>query len=190
MAKAKAKPTASRNSSPSKKAKPTRKTAAKKPIAQPLVSTGFWLMKSEPESYSIDALAQDGKTLWTGVRNYQARNFMMHSMNPGDKFLFYHSNAEPPGVFGIGKVVRPNCPDPSATDPKDEHRDPKATREMPIWFCAEVEFVSKFNNPVTLPQIRAEKSLAKMALLAPGQRLSVQPVRAEDFQKILELAKL
>ena len=145
-------------------------------------------MKSEPESYSIDAFKKDGKTLWTGVRNYQARNFMMDGMQAGDRFLFYHSSAEPTGVVGLGKIRRANVPDPSALDPKSHHHDPKSSPDHPIWFCAEVEFVEKLKRTVTLQEIRDKKELAKMALLRPGQRLSIQPVTEKEFDCILAMS--
>jgi predicted RNA-binding protein with PUA-like domain len=162
---------------------------AKKSPAPPPASTGFWLMKSEPESYSIDQFKLDGKTLWTGVRNYQARNFMMVSMKPGDKFLFYHSNAEITGVVGVGRIKRTGVADPTAQDPKSEYFDPKAQPDHPIWFCAEVEFVEKLKRTVTLAEIRTKKELAEMALLRPGQRLSIQPVTSKEFAAIVAMGK-
>jgi predicted RNA-binding protein with PUA-like domain len=179
------------------KTKATAQSKAKAPAKPPLkpkegppvfVSTGYWLLKSEPDCYSIDAFARERKTLWTGIRNYQARNFMMNSMKPGDKFLFYHSSAEPPAVAGVGEIVRAHLPDPTALDPKDDHFDAKASSEMPIWYCAEVAFKQKFQHAIPLATIRAQKPLAKMALLAPGQRLSVQPVKEAEFRLILSLA--
>lgn len=172
-----------------KKKKSTPKTRAnsKKPAPPPFVSTGFWLMKSEPESYSIDDFARDGQTLWTGVRNYQARNFMMTSMKPGDRVLFYHSSAEPPAVVGTGEVLRPNLPDLTALDAASKYFDAKSSTDHPIWFCAEVAFRSRLQTPVTIQDIRAIKPLAKMALLAPGQRLSIQPVSEAEFNLILSM---
>jgi predicted RNA-binding protein with PUA-like domain len=150
-------------------------------------STGFWLLKSEPDCYSIEDFKNDRQTLWTGVRNYQARNFMMHSMKKGDQFLFYHSNADITGVVGVGEILQPNIADPSALDPKSDHHDPKASHDHPIWFCAEVGYVANLKKPVALSKMRAEKPLAKMALLAPGQRLSVQPVTKAEFEWIVKL---
>lgn len=164
------------------------KTARKTNVAAPAQSTGFWLMKSEPESYSIDDFARDKKTLWTGVRNYQARNFMMNSMRVGDSFLFYQSNAEPSGAIGIGKISRVSVADPRAVDPKSDCYDPKASAELPIWFCAEVTFVEKFERVVALEEIRARRELATMALLRPGQRLSVMPIEKVEFEIIRKMA--
>jgi predicted RNA-binding protein with PUA-like domain len=113
---------------------------------------------------------------------------MMHSMQPGDRFLFYHSNADPAAVVGCGDVVRAHVPDPSALNAKDSHFDPKASPELPIWYCAEVAFKQKFSRAITLQMIRADKSLAKMSLLSPGQRLSVLPVTKAEFQHILAMA--
>jgi predicted RNA-binding protein with PUA-like domain len=158
------------------------------PAAAP-ASTGFWILKSEPESYSIDQFAKDKKTLWTGVRNYQARNFMRDSMKPGDRFFFYHSNAEPSAIVGIGEVVRPNRPDPTALDSKSDYYDPKASNDHPIWFCAEVKFVSKLKRAIALDELKGHKALAGLSLLAKGQRLSVLPVKKAEFEFILGLSK-
>lgn len=174
-----------------KKRKATKSDLTKKPKATPLpvVSTGFWLFKSEPESYSIRQFAKDEKTLWTGVRNYQARNFMMTSMQPGDEFLFYHSNAEPPSVVGVGRIVRVNLPDPSALDAKSEYHDAKASLDHPIWFCAEVAYKETFSRPISLEELRSVPALKDMALLRPGQRLSIQPVTSLEFTTISQLAR-
>lgn len=154
-----------------------------------MVSTGYWLLKSEPDSYSIDQFAKDGKTLWTGVRNYLARNFMMEAMKPGDKFLFYHSNAEPSGVAGLGEIVRPNQADPTALDSKSDYYDPKASKDHPIWFCCEVKFGSKLPKLISLAELKSVKSLEKMQLLQKGSRLSVLPVLKSEYQTILKLAE-
>jgi predicted RNA-binding protein with PUA-like domain len=166
---------------------PKNKPAAKTKAPAPFKSTGYWLMKSEPEAYSIDQFARDKKTLWTGVRNYQARNFMMTSMQPGDRVLFYHSNADPTGVAGIGEISRIALPDPSAQDSKSEYFEPKASPDHPIWFCAEVTFKAKLKKVVTLAEIRSEPSLAGMPLLQKGQRLSIQPVSRKEYERILQM---
>ncbi len=152
------------------------------------MATQYWLMKSEPESYSIEQMKRDKKTLWTGIRNYQARNFMMQTMKLGDQILFYHSNAEPPGIVGVVEVSGPAIADPSAQDPKSEYHDPKASSDKPIWYCVEVEFAQAFKRLVSLNEIRMEKKLAKMPLLQKGQRLSIQPVTEAEFQVILKMA--
>ena len=148
----------------------------------------YWLMKSEPETYSIDDFARDKKTLWTGVRNYQARNFMMTAMKPGDLFFFYHSNAEPSAIVGVGKILKPNQADPTALDSKSDVFDPKASADRPIWFCAEVGFQQKFKAPLPLALLKEQKVLAKMALLQKGSRLSVQPVSKAEYEAIMDLA--
>lgn len=144
----------------------------------------YWLMKSEPEVYSIDNLAKDKTTLWEGVRNYQARNFMINDMQIGDQVLFYHSNATPSGISGIAMVSGLAQPDPSAFDKKSEYYEPKATQEKPIWFCVQIKFVKKFNNFVSLDSLRKEQKLQSMLVLKKGQRLSIQPVTKEEFTLI------
>jgi predicted RNA-binding protein with PUA-like domain len=144
-------------------------------------------MKSEPDVYSIDDLKRDGQTPWTGVRNYQARNFMRDEMRVGDLVLFYHSNAEPPGVAGIGRVACPAYPDFTARDPKSEYYDPKATEANPIWMMVEVAFVEKFARVVSLDALRREPALGGMLVLKKGQRLSVQPVDAAHFRAVIAL---
>ncbi len=173
----------------------------------------YWLLKSEPEVYSIDNLKRDGTTLWTGVRNYQARNSMMGSagiamliaealkakkktaanngptMEPGDFFLFYHSNAEPAGCVGVGRIERVGAPDPEQFNKKLEVYEPKATKDKPMWFCAEVSFQERFPRVVSLEQIRSDKALQKMVLLQKGSRLSVQPVAADEFERVVSLGR-
>ncbi len=149
----------------------------------------YWLMKSEPDSYSIEQFAKDKNTLWTGVRNYQARNFMMDAMKPGDLFFFYHSNAEPSGIVGLGKITKVGVVDPTALDRNSDYFDPKASTEKPIWYCAEVQFVKKFKSILSLQDLKAQKNLSELLLLQKGQRLSVQPVSATHFQIIEKLAQ-
>lgn len=147
----------------------------------------YWLMKSEPEVFSIDSLAAKKEALWDGVRNYQARNFMMNDMQPGDPVLFYHSSSEPPGVAGIAEVGSAAEPDPTQFDRKSEYYDPKATRASPIWYCVKLRFKRKFRKFVTLAQMRAEPKLKNMALLKKGQRLSIQPVGQEELAAIVKM---
>ncbi len=147
----------------------------------------MWLMKSEPETYSIAQLKKDGATLWTGVRNYQARNFMTNEMQVGDLVLFYHSNAEPPGVAGLAQVSKAAQPDPSQFDKKSDVFDPKATKEKPTWFCVEVKFVSQFKHFVSLESLKSEKSLTDMQVLKKGQRLSIQPVTEKEFETVKKM---
>lgn len=145
----------------------------------------YWLMKSEPETYSIDDLARDGKTHWNGVRNFKARN-NMRAMSVGDEVLFYHSNASPPGVAGIARVCRTAYPDPEQFDKKSDYFDEKADRSNPRWDMVDVEFVAKAKGLVGLPDIKAEAGLADMELLRYG-RLSVQSVTKEQFERIKKM---
>jgi predicted RNA-binding protein with PUA-like domain len=148
----------------------------------------YWLMKSEPDVYSIDQLHKDNSTWWDGVRNYQARNFMMKDMQVGDEVLFYHSNAEPPGVAGLGRISKIAAPDKSQFDRKSDYFDPKATPEKPIWFCVEVSFVKKLPHLVSLADLRSNESLKDMLVLQKGSRLSVQPVDGKHFDIVKEMA--
>jgi len=148
----------------------------------------YWLVKSEPGSYSIDHLKADRRTAWTGVRNYQARNLMRDGMQPGDLVLFYHSSVEPPGVVGLARVAGAAYPDPTALDPQSEYFDEKATHEDPRWFLVDLEFVEKYPRMVPLDEIRQTKSLAKMPLVNRS-RLSVQPVQPAEFESIQRLAR-
>jgi predicted RNA-binding protein with PUA-like domain len=147
----------------------------------------YWLIKSEPDCYSIDDLKRDKKTAWTGIRNYQSRNFMRDSMQIGDLVFFYHSGANPPAIVGVAKVASAAHPDLTAQDPKEEHFDPKATKDKPIWHCVDVAFVEKFPRGVTLPEIKQESDLRGMVLTKQGSRLSVQPVSEKEFKKIRAL---
>lgn len=145
-------------------------------------------MKSEPDVYSIDDLARDGSTPWTGVRNYQARNFMRDEMRVGDHVLFYHSNAKPPGVAGLARVVKAAYPDFTARDEKSEYYDPKASDENPIWMMVDVGFVKKFSSIVTLDELKTDPALSDLLVIRRGMRLSVQPVDFAHFERIIELA--
>lgn len=146
-------------------------------------------MKSEPDVYSIDHLAKDKTTWWENVRNYQARNFMMKDMQAGDLVLFYHSNAEPPGIAGLATVSKAAEADKNQFDKKSEYFDPKATKEKPIWYCVQVQYKSKFKKLLALEQLKKDKFLAEMLLLKKGQRLSIQPVSESHFNHILKLAE-
>lgn len=147
----------------------------------------YWLMKSEPDVYSISTLAKDKTTWWEGVRNYQARNFMMNDMEVGDLVLFYHSNAEPPGIAGIAKVSHKAMPDKTQFDKKSEYYDDKATQADPRWFCVQVAYVEAFKELISLDVLRETKTLADMLVLKKGQRLSVQPVEKKHFEIVQRL---
>lgn len=146
----------------------------------------YWLFKSEPEVYSIDDLAKEKKTFWDGVRNYQARNFLRDEIKSGDQVLFYHSNIEPTGVFGICEVVKDGYPDHTALDPESNHFDPKSNPQNPAWFMVDIKFVKKFSKPVTLEEIKANPKLKNMKLIQRGNRLSVMPVTKEEFEEIVK----
>lgn len=147
----------------------------------------YWLMKSEPDVFSIDDLKKKKFTGWDGVRNYQARNFMRDDMEIGDTVLFYHSNAEIPGVAGLAKVSKTSHPDPSQFDAKSEYYDPKATKENPRWFMVEVEFVERFDHVIALSVLKVTKGLEAMPLVQKGSRLSINPVTKEEFKIITNM---
>ena len=147
----------------------------------------YWLMKSEPDDYSIDDLKRDRREPWDGIRNYQARNFMRDDMRVGDEVFFYHSNCKEPGVVGIMTVASKAYPDPTQFDRKDKHFDPKSKRDEPRWLLVDVKFKRKLKRTITLAEIKAEESLADMILTRKGNRLSVMPVEKKHWQKILSL---
>lgn len=152
------------------------------------MDTKFWLLKTEPGCYSIDDLAAEPAqtTRWSGVRNFQARNFMRDQMSEGDLALFYHSGPSEtgPSAVGVARIVRAGYPDETALDPDDQHFDPKSTPEKPLWFAVDVRFVEKFARPVPLGAMRAVPALAAMELLRKGSRLSVMPVTREEFETV------
>jgi len=153
----------------------------------------YWLMKSEPESFSIDQLARAPRktTCWDGVRNYQARNMLRDEMKRGDLAFFYHSNCEPPGVVGIVEIVREGYPDHTAFDPDDHHFDPKSNPEDPRWFMVDVKLVGKFPRVISLRELKqyAGDKLAGFQLLARGNRLSVMPVSTAHWNFVNSLSK-
>ena len=148
----------------------------------------YWLMKSEPEEFSIDDLVKHKKTAWFGVRNYQARNFMMKDMKIGDQVLFYHSNANPPAIVGIAEVAAVAYPDPTQFERNHKHFDPASDPASPRWDMVDIQYVRAFAAPLSLDSLRMEKKLAGMALLQKGSRLSVQPVTKGEWEHILKLA--
>lgn len=147
-----------------------------------------WLMKSEPEEFSIDDLARRGSEPWTGVRNYQARNFLRDATRPGDPVLFYHSSCAQPGVVGIARIAGPARPDPSQFDPHSDYYDAASRPQQPRWWCVDVAFERKLRGVIDLATIRAHASqLSGLPLLARGNRLSVFPLDARHFRAILQL---
>lgn len=148
----------------------------------------YWLMKSEPDVYGIADLERDGTTLWDGVRNYQARNFMRDDMKVGDLVLYYHSNAKPPGVAGLAKVASEPYPDPTQFDDNSKYYDPKSTPENPRWVLVDLAFVAAFDDVVSLADLKADDELDGMLVIKKGQRLSIQPVEPHHYKRVLELA--
>jgi predicted RNA-binding protein with PUA-like domain len=146
----------------------------------------YWLFKSEPTTYGIDHLAQDKVTAWTGVRNYQARNFMRDRMTAGDRGLLYHSSCEVPGIAGLVEIVRAAYPDETQYDRKSRYYDASATRDEPRWFNVDLKFVKK-TRVVPLPDLRAQKALQKMQVLQRGNRLSITPVTQAEWECIIGL---
>lgn len=146
-----------------------------------------WLIKSEPDVFSIDDLQRVQREPWNGVRNYQARNFMRDAMQPGDLALFYHSNATPPGVVGVARVGGAPYPDATQFDPASEYFDPKASAERPRWMLVDFEFVAKFPLPVTLAQMKEDPALEGMLVLQKGTRLSITPVEPKHFKRLCKL---
>jgi predicted RNA-binding protein with PUA-like domain len=149
----------------------------------------YWLMKSEPEDFSIDDLQRVGTEPWSGVRNYQARNFMRDGMQVGDGVLFYHSNCEVPGIYGIAEVASTAYPDPTQFARGSKYFDAKATLEEPRWFLVDVRYVRKFVKPIALDTIRghAETLGEDFALIRKGSRLSVLPVTAAQWKRLMSL---
>jgi predicted RNA-binding protein with PUA-like domain len=149
----------------------------------------YWLMKSEPGIYSIADLKRDGTTCWEGVRNYQARNFMRDEMQVGDGVLFYHSQAQPMGIYGIAKVVREAYPDHMAFDPAGKYYDPKSDPANPTWLMVDIAYVATLDSPITLEILKKTPGLEKMMVVQRGSRLSVQPVTRAEWDIIMALAK-
>ena len=149
----------------------------------------YWLVKSEPNAYSIEDLVKDRKTHWDGVRNYQARNFMRDDMKKGDHVLFYHSNADPTAVVGVCEVAKEGYPDFTAFDPDEKHYDPKSSEEKPTWIMVDIKLVKKLKRPVALSEIKEHPKLQNMRLVQRGNRLSVIPVEKKEFDLIVKLSE-
>ena len=149
----------------------------------------YWLVKSEPDVFSIDDLAEskDKKTFWDGVRNYQARNFMRDEMKKGDGVLFYHSNTDPNAVVGYCKIVKEGYPDHTQFDPDNKHFFPSADPANPSWYMVDIKLEKKFKNPVTLAAIKENPKLQDMRLVQRGNRLSVMPVNKKEWDEILKM---
>lgn len=150
----------------------------------------YWLLKSEPDCYSIDDLKRDNVDKWDGTRNYQVRNMMRDDMRVGDLCLFYHSNAKPLGVAGTMEIVSEAYPDPTQFDPASDHPDPTSDPQNPRWLCVDVKFLSKLPRVVTLNEIKLDTFFDTMPLVKKGNRLSVMPIQKSHFDKILKMANV
>ena len=149
----------------------------------------YWLMKSEPDVFSIDDLKNRLKQIepWEGVRNYQARNMLRDEVKKGDLAFFYHSSCEVPGIIGIMEIVKESYPDPAAFIPEHKYYDPKSKPEKPVWYLVDVKFLRKFKRVIPLTELRNKKPLQNMQLLQKGNRLSVMPVTKKEWNCILSL---
>ncbi|MBD9356778.1 EVE domain-containing protein [Methylomonas albis] len=149
----------------------------------------YWLMKSEPDTFGIhDLIKRPAQTEhWDGVRNYQARNMMRDAMKIGDQVFFYHSNCDEPGIVGIMQVARESYPDFTAFDPDDKHFDPKSNPDKPTWYMVDVKFVRALSRNISLRELKLKTELADLALLRRGNRLSIMPINAKEWEFILSL---
>ena len=149
----------------------------------------YWLMKSEPDAFGIDDLANMSKQTehWDGVRNYQARNMMRDEMKLGDQVFFYHSNCDEPGIVGIAEVCREGYPDFTAFDPEHKYFDPKSHPDKPTWIMVDVRFVRKLSRNITLKELKDHPALSNLTLLRRGNRLSIMPVSCEEWDYIMNL---
>lgn len=148
----------------------------------------YWLFKAEPEDYPVEQFQKDKKTCWDGVRNYQARNFLRDSIKKGDEVFIYQSNTEPLAIVAVAGVVKEGYPDFTAMDPENSHFDPKSTPENPIWYMVDIKLTKLLNSPVTLSELKKNPLLKDFRLLQRGNRLSVMPVTAEEWNEILKMA--
>ncbi len=149
----------------------------------------FWLMKCEPDAYTIDDLARDGTASWEGVRNYQARNFMRDDMQVDDGVLFYASNAKPSGVTGLARVVRAGYPDHFAWTKGHAYYDPGSDKANPTWYMVDIGFVARFDATVSLETLKTTRGLEKMVVTQKGSRLSVQPVTKAEYDIVVRLGQ-
>ena len=149
----------------------------------------YWLIKSEPDAFSIDDMEKAGTEPWDGIRNYQARNFMRDEMQIDDLVLFYHSNTKPPSVVGLVKVASRPYPDYTAWDEKAKYFDPKSSEENPRWMMVDFTFLEKFTKGVSLDEIKKEDALEEMLIRRKGSRLSITPVEKKHFHHLLQMSK-
>ena len=148
----------------------------------------YWLMKSEPDAFSIDDLKREKVSPWDGVRNYQARNMLRDDMKVGDGVLFYHSNCDPPGIAGTAKIVKAGYPDYAAFDPRSKYFDPTSNQENPRWYRVDVQFIKKFPQLLSLHELRQIPGLKNMLVLRKGNRLSITPVTDKEWEIIIKMA--
>ena len=153
-----------------------------------MTEPNYWLMKSEPDAYSIDTLKKDGVTLWDGIRNYQARNFM-RKMVIGDKVFFYHSNCKPPGIVGFMEVIELNIVDPTQFQKESGYYDPKSNPEKPRWDCVKVKYLFKADKFLSLPELKTLFNEKELLLVKNGNRLSIIPIEKKIAELILEKIK-
>ena len=149
----------------------------------------YWLLKCEPEAYTIEDLERDGSTTWEGVRNFQARNSMRDDMKRGDGVLFYASNAEPSGVTGLAEISRPAYPDPYAFQEGHKYHDPKSDPANPTWYMVDIKFAERFPEIIPLSTLKETPGLEDMEVNRKGSRLSVQPVTKEEFEIVRKLGR-
>jgi len=149
----------------------------------------YWLIKSEPDVFSIIDLKKAGREPWSGVRNYQARNFMWREMREGELALFYHSNAKPPGVAGVARVVGEPYPDPTQFDPSSEYFDPKSSEEKPRWWLVDFKYVATFEELLPLEKLKSDATLSAMMVCQKGTRLSITPVEEAHFKRACKLSE-
>lgn len=147
----------------------------------------YWLMKSEPDAFSIDDLERVSTEPWDGIRNYQARNMIRDEMKPGDRAFFYHSNTKVPGIVGIMEIVSEPKPDPTAFDPDEKYHDPKSDPDKPRWYLVDVKYIRHTKRVIPLTELKADPALEEMPLVRRGNRLSVMPVTEEQFEHIVSL---
>ena len=153
------------------------------------MSKQYWLMKCEPDAYTIDDLKRDKKTAWEGVRNFQARNFMRDQMQVGDKVLFYASNAEPSGVTGLARIARAGYPDEYSWKKGHHYYDAGSSKEKPLWYMVDIAFVERFPGTLPLETLKHTKGLEDMMVIKKGARLSIQPVTKAEYDIVVKLGR-
>jgi predicted RNA-binding protein with PUA-like domain len=154
------------------------------------MAKNYWLFKTDPEDFSIEDLKKSPQqtTNWSGVRNYQARNFLRDQVKNGDEVLFYHSNDDPPAVRGVCQIVKEGYADETQFNPEDKHFYPSSNPEDPVWFQVDIKFKKELKKPVTINDMKENPSLKEMILLKKGNRLSIMPVKEEEFRAVISMA--